>query len=115
MAQGLPSRHAANGSDRDHVSAGARTRDRFEVIIFLLVLSLLALLAGPASAQSRSAVQVAARVISTGPSREALILGEGKAGQFHTHLARVRVLPAALRSTDLEPRRRQVQIDFLRN
>lgn len=102
-------------SDRDHVSARALGRERFEVVVVLLVLALLALLAVPASAQSRSAVQVAARVVSTGPSREALILGQGQSGTFRTRLARVRVLPAAHASRDLELRRRQVQIDFLRN
>jgi hypothetical protein len=101
--------------DRDHVTVRAPTSYRIEVAIFVLVLTLLAILAGPVAAQSRSAVQVAARVVSTGPSRDALILSQGMPGVFRTSLARVRVMRTAAPTGVLEPRRRQVQIDFLRN
>ena len=112
MAQGLPSRHAANGSDRDHVTATTLRRDRIEVGAFILLLILLALLAGPAAAQSRGQVQVAARVVLAEPSRTALDLGTRSTAPgsrtYRSSLARIRV-------TREPAERRVIAIDFLRN
>jgi hypothetical protein len=92
--------------------ARAVRRDRIELGIFLLVLALLALLAGPASAQSRGEVQVAARVVSTEPSRQALALVTLPGVQpRRSRLATVRVAREVPKATN----RRVVSIDFLRN
>ncbi len=109
MAQGLPTGRAPRGSDRDHFTSTALRRDRIELGIFLLVLALLALIAGPASAQSRATVQVAARVVSAEPSRQALALTALPGAQpRRSQLAVVRVV----RET---PNRRTLSIDFLKN
>jgi hypothetical protein len=112
MAQGLPTGRARPGSDRDHVTTIALRRDRIELGIFLLVLALLALLAGPASAQSRATVQVAARVVSAEPSRQALALASLPGAEpRRSRLATVRVA----RETPKAASRRVISIDFLRN
>jgi hypothetical protein len=112
MAQGLPTSHAPRGSDRDHVIARPLRRDQIELAIFLFALALLALVTGPASAQSRAEVQVAARVVSTEPSRLALALAVLPGPQpRRSQLATVRVA----REVPKAPNRRVVSIDFLRN
>jgi hypothetical protein len=112
MAQGLPPQRAPGVSDRDHSTSVAARVDRIGIAVFVVALIFLALLAGPLSAQSRGQVQVAARVVSVEPSRQALALAVLPGLQpRRSPLATVRVVREAPKRAE----RRVVSIDFLRN
>ena len=112
MAQGLPRQRALQDSDRDHVTAQTVPDLRLLAVVLFLFLMLLTLLAAPLSAQSRAEVQVAARVVSAEPSRQALALAASPGSQpRRSDLASVRVV----RETPKATARRVIAIDFLRN
>jgi hypothetical protein len=98
--------------DRDHATDQALPDLRLLALVLSLFLTLVTLLAAPLSAQSRAQVQVAARVVSAEPSRQALALAvlSGLRSR-RSALATVRVVRERPRS----PERRIVEIDFLRN
>ncbi len=88
------------------------------LFILLGVLTLLLLCAAPARAQSGASLQVAARVVSTEPSRSALALTAESlrspaAAVRQSTLAQVAVSPAPRPADLAEPRK--VRVDFLRN
>lgn len=109
MAQDLPPERAVMARDRDHATDQAVPDLRLLVLVLSLFLMLISLLASPLSAQSRAQVQVAARVISAEPSRQALAL----AGLIGPRLRRSSL--ATVRVVRETPDRRLVAIDFLRN
>jgi hypothetical protein len=109
MAQGLPPKRAARDSDRDHATEAGVPDLPMLVLVLSLFLTLVTLLAAPLSAQSQAQVQVAARVVVTEPSRQALALAAQPGTQpRRSQLATVRVV----RET---PNRRVVAVDFVRN
>jgi hypothetical protein len=123
MAQGLPHRRVRRRRDRDHVTTQTVPDLRILGLVLFLFLTLLAILSAPLSAQSRAEVQVAARVVSTEPSRQALALATLPGAQpRRSHLATVRVARAGTGNREgtaqekqETPDRRLVSIDFLRN
>lgn len=115
MPQRLRCRVIALESDPAHSRANARGGALF---LFLSLLTLLLLLTRPVRAQTGASLQVAARVVSTEPSRSALaltaeVLRKPVAAVRQSVLAQVTVTAAKPEQETPEPRR--VRVDFLRN
>lgn len=114
MRQHLGFRAPARSGDACHQGDRPQRRVAF---ILLLAASLVCLGVPAAHAQTSGSLQVAAKVVSTEPSRSAIALASAALETpFSTvresNLARVRVEPRVSRNA-AEPRR--VRVDYLRN